>query len=398
MTIKFIHTADWQIGKPFAGVADTGNRAKLRDQRVEAIKHIGELAREHLTDFVLVAGDLFDTTTPDNKTVAAACSAIGSIGVPVIAIPGNHDHASPGSIWEQDFFLREKAKLAPNFTLLSAREPFTAHGAVILPCPLVRRQDTGDVTAWLHDGAWKNTVDSGHPRIVLAHGSVQGFTSVADGEESSGQPNLIELNRLAAQDVDYVALGDWHGTKNVTGADGKAWYSGTPELDRFQKGGDHNPGNVLLVKLPGRGHPPVVTILPTARIGWHEEDVHLTGDADIDRLEAKLTAILGTRAREDLLQLRLTGNIGLQGEHKLAAILEGISARLLRIKLDNQIVVLPSEEEIHQLSGRAGDPLIATMATRLVEMAGTDGENRIRASLALRELYALVGTAKPGNA
>ena len=28
--------------------------------------------------------------------------------VPVLAIPGNHDHAGPGTVWEQDFFRREQ--------------------------------------------------------------------------------------------------------------------------------------------------------------------------------------------------------------------------------------------------------------------------------------------------
>lgn len=37
MTLGFIHTADWQIGKPFAGVSDPDNRAKMRDQRVDAL-------------------------------------------------------------------------------------------------------------------------------------------------------------------------------------------------------------------------------------------------------------------------------------------------------------------------------------------------------------------------
>ncbi len=391
MTLKFIHTADWQIGKPFAGVEDPDQRAKLRAERIEAVKRIGELASQHDAQVVLVAGDLFDSPTPDNTTVAGALSAIGGIGLPVIAIPGNHDHAGPGSIWTQEFFLREQAKLATNFTILDKRDPYPAPGgALILPCPLLRRQEASDVTAWLHDGAWREAAGPDQLRIVLAHGSTQGFTSVSDDEESTGQPNLINLERLPADELDYIALGDWHGTKNVAGAGGKAWYAGTPEIDRFPKGGDHNPGNVLLVELPGRARPPVVTMISTKRIGWHQIEETVAGDEDVTRLDQKLTAVLGARAGEDLMKIELTGHLGFQGEQKLEALLDGIRARLIRLKLDNRIVVLPSGEEIHQLKDRAGDPLIATMASRLVDMTAGEGEDREGAAIALRQLYAMV--------
>src|SRR5882757_5058916 len=97
---KFIHTADWQLGKPFAGVDDAGKRAVLQNERFAAIKRLGELAKERAADFVLVAGDIFDSHRPTKATVAAACGAIGSIGIPVYAIPGNHDHGGAGGVWE----------------------------------------------------------------------------------------------------------------------------------------------------------------------------------------------------------------------------------------------------------------------------------------------------------
>ncbi len=61
-----------------------------------------------------MAGDLFDSASVDKATVAATCSAIGQIDLPVLVIPGNHDHGGPGSVWEQAFFVREQAALAPN--------------------------------------------------------------------------------------------------------------------------------------------------------------------------------------------------------------------------------------------------------------------------------------------
>jgi DNA repair exonuclease SbcCD nuclease subunit len=46
--------------------------------------------------------------------------------------------------------------------------------------------------------------------------------------------NRITLERLPSSEIDYIALGDWHGIKQVNQ---KVWYSGTPEIDRFPKRG-----------------------------------------------------------------------------------------------------------------------------------------------------------------
>ena len=87
----FIHTADWQLGKPFANISDQHKRSLAQRARLDVLKRINDLVKEYQASFVLVAGDLFDSNTPDKSTVAAACSAIGQMEVPVIVIPGNHD-------------------------------------------------------------------------------------------------------------------------------------------------------------------------------------------------------------------------------------------------------------------------------------------------------------------
>jgi DNA repair exonuclease SbcCD nuclease subunit len=100
--MKFIHTADWQIGKRFAGISDPHKRSLVQQARIEVIKRIGLVAKDIGADFVLVAGDLFDSPSADKATVSAACSAIGQMELPIIVIPGNHDHGGPGSLWEQE--------------------------------------------------------------------------------------------------------------------------------------------------------------------------------------------------------------------------------------------------------------------------------------------------------
>ncbi len=388
--MKFLHTADWQVGKPFARVPDPVKGTLLRHERFEVINRIGNIVREQKAEFVLVAGDLFDSTTPDNATVSAACQAIGTIGVPVLAIPGNHDHAGPGTLWQQEFFLREQNHFAPNFKLLAKPEPVLVGNVAILPCPLLRKQETNSTTSWLRNRSDWEAAAGDRPRIVLAHGSVQGFAGLTDDEESGGQPNFIDLEQLDGAAIDYIALGDWHGTKQISV---KAWYSGTPELDRFVKGGGHDPGNVLIVEIAGRGQMPTVVSVPTARLGWHDETFNLVDDSSLAHLESHLAGILGQRTQRDLLRLTLTGALGFAGDKQLHDLIESLEARLLRLKLDNKTQIIPSDDELKQLTGRAGDPLIVSIAGRLIAEQQQTGAAGIMARMALRELFVTVGQA-----
>jgi DNA repair exonuclease SbcCD nuclease subunit len=385
MTIKFLHTADWQLGKPFAGVEDEQKRAILQQERLEVVKRLGRLGRDEAAEFLLVAGDLFDSPQATQSTVAAACSAIGSIGIPVFAIPGNHDFGGAGSLWEQEFFTRARDQLAKNFRVLLAAEPVELDTAVLFPCPLLRRHEAVDPTAWLRSTPDSDARFGKKPRIVVAHGSVLDFGGSADDEEAGGgAPNLIDLTRVPAASYDYIALGDWHGAKKVAA---RAWYSGTPELDRFVKGSDHDPGKVLVVEAE-RGGLPRVRVVPTARIGWHAVEFGFSDDSSIDRLVELVDEKIGTRAREDLLRLTLSGSLGIEAASRLEQMVEVWKARLLRVKLDNQSVIAPTPAELDELTERAGDPLISRVAAHLVSLASDGDDDSAVARIALRELHA----------
>src|SRR5262252_251827 len=47
MNTTFLHTADWQLGKPFAGIEDMQKRSLVRQERIAVLGRIAETAREH---------------------------------------------------------------------------------------------------------------------------------------------------------------------------------------------------------------------------------------------------------------------------------------------------------------------------------------------------------------
>ncbi|MBX9692975.1 MAG: metallophosphoesterase, partial [Cyanobacteria bacterium] len=88
--VRFLHTADWQIGKQFSNIEGDAS-AFLRNQRIETVKRIGQLATERDADAVLVAGDVFDGTAVRGETILKTFKAMGdSFGGKWLLLPGNH--------------------------------------------------------------------------------------------------------------------------------------------------------------------------------------------------------------------------------------------------------------------------------------------------------------------
>ena len=58
--MRFLHTADWHVGKTLKG------RSRL-DEQEQVLREIVGIARAHEVDAVLVAGDLYDTAAPTRR-------------------------------------------------------------------------------------------------------------------------------------------------------------------------------------------------------------------------------------------------------------------------------------------------------------------------------------------
>ena len=383
MSVRFIHTADWQIGKPYGPIDSPDNQATARQSRIDSIHKIGAMAAEHSASFVVVAGDLFDSITPDRQTVHKTCKAVGEIGLPVYVIPGNHDHGGAGSVWHQPYFLQAREQYAPNLRVLLGSNPVDAGDAVILPCPLLRKQESMDTTSDLRHHDYTRHGDK--VRIVLAHGSIQSFggSDEDDIDGSKGAVNLIDIGQLPRSEIDYIALGDWHGAKKV--AD-HAWYSGTHETDRFPKGQGYLSGHVLLVEASRSGQP-VVTPARTTELHWHVRTTELRGEDSLNSLEQDVRALREGRVGKDLLKIEITGALGITQMHRLREMVETWKADFLHLDVSNEVIAAPTEEEVIGLSTRPADPITAAVASKLLEMAENVGVDAAIAKAALHELH-----------
>ena len=366
--IRFMHTADLQLGMPFHWVpGDRG--AQLRSWRFEAIDRLVDLAHAEDAAFVLMAGDVFDANTVDDRTIIQACARLGRSRVPIVAIPGNHDHGGPGSVWRRASFRENKPS---NLVICEDREPVVLAGgrAVVLPAPLTHRHERGDTTSWWSASVGRDVAPDA-VRIGLAHGSVADFTGDAT--------NLIDLGRAERADLDYLALGDWHGAKEVGR---RAWYAGTPEPTRFR---DNDAGNALIVTA-GRAMPPRVNASPIARARWIRHSVHLNGADDIHELARWFETLDGPL--QTLVRLELSGALSFEDMEELDGLLRRWEGRLVHLRRkDGGLVPVGRADELDAIATR-GYVASAIDALKLqIEAGGPRGPVAARALQLLYRLH-----------
>ena len=362
---RFIHTADWQIGKPFRYVTEGKKRYKLQEERIKAISRIGKIANDLLADGIIVAGDLFDSSTVPKEIVMEVIESIGKINMPLFVIPGNHDHGGISGIWQRNDVKNEMIKRAPNMKLLNRCIPYVTDKYVLLPCPLLRRHETRDPTDWLRKYNWEGIEDT-IPRVIIAHGGIKGFAGKNyDADKSFDAYNTNELNvdLLPKNEFDYIALGDWHNLKSVKE---DTWYSGTPEPDRFDQGEEENRGQIIVVDVE-RNKKPEIQIIKTSGIEWHKIKVELESNEDIINLEAKLDNMISGRVGRDLLRIEISGNLGLEEFERLNKLLMDLDSQLIHLRVKGKCHKRPENKDLSKLFEMKADPVISNVARKLSE-------------------------------
>ena len=100
----FIHTADWHLGLSPRFLSEDA-RPRYAEDRRRAVRAIARIAHEEGAQFVVVAGDVFDSNHVDRAEVARAADALSAFDVPLLILPGNHDPLDAGSVYTSRAFV-----------------------------------------------------------------------------------------------------------------------------------------------------------------------------------------------------------------------------------------------------------------------------------------------------
>ena len=376
--IKFVHTADWQLGMTRYFLKGEA-QARFDGARIDAIRTIGKVAEEESCDFVVVCGDVFESNQVNSQVILRALEAMRS--TPTITyylLPGNHDPLDAASVYASASFKEHKPG---NVTVLRDSNPLPVGGGVeLVPAPWFTKRPLTDLVAEVCEPLTK----TGALRIVVGHGATDSLSP------DQSNPSLISLAALeqsiGAGHVHYVALGDRHSTTDV-GSSGRVWYSGAPEPTNYR---ETDPGNILIVSLEAQD----IEVEKRAVGQWrfHQVERHLSSDTDIDALDNWLSAI--EDKERTIVKLALVGQVSLANNAKLNELLDRygqLFAALQKWDRHSELVVIPDDQDYRALglSGFAQDAL-----NKLVAVAESNDEKAVDAREALALLHRLVRSTK----
>lgn len=254
--MRFIHTADWHIGRLFQNVS-------LLDDQLFVLKQIQRYAHEHKVDALVIAGDIFDRSVPPAEAVDALNAFLAEfrkeMAIPVIMISGNHDSA------KRLRFGAQHMQQSGLHILGDIRDVST---------PVVVKTSSGDIHFFgipYHDpvevreayGCEVKTYDEAHTylatlaaqartpdtrSVLISHCFING-AEACDSERRLSVGGADSVSYQPLEPFDYVALGHLHGPQ-YKGAE-HIRYSGSPLKYSFS---EHNQKKgVNLVELNGSG-------------------------------------------------------------------------------------------------------------------------------------------------
>ncbi len=403
MAFNFLHTADWQIGKPFRAFGDR-LAGVLEEARLDAIDTLAAAARNAGAGHLLVAGDVFDAEDLPRRIIRQAIDRMSAHDdLTWHLLPGNHDPARPGGLWENVVGWGLPPHLRPHISAVPCE---ITSEVWLLPAPLLTRAASADPTAAFDT----MTTPHGAVRIGLAHGSVKRFAgnsqsgasgipprpaaashaAHADAAGSSGtELDTIDPRRAERAGLAYLALGDWHG---MTRVDARTWYSGTPEPDRYL---DNAPGHALAVTLDASA-PPHVAPVATARYVWRHETIAVRSLTELDAAGERLAALAPQPGRL-LLKLKVEGALTLDERTAAERWRDSLGERLRHLDADLDAIDVRVAREETQLF--AEDQGLARVAEALADLAaGDDADTRARANRALLELAGILRRIERGEA
>jgi exonuclease SbcD len=281
--MRFVHTADWHLGRLFHGVHLTEDQAHILEQFVAFVK-------DGKPDVLLIAGDIYDRAVPPPEAVGLLDDFLSrlvlGLKVPVVLIAGNHD--SPHRLGfgarllagqRLHIFGSFSEEIAP-VIIEDEAGPVYIYGVPYAEPPVIREYLRCD-TVQDHDSAMValiNRLRRVHPEgrrsVLVAHTFVGGGLE-CESERPLSVGGTGAVDCACFEGFDYVALGHLH--RPQTAGKDSIQYAGS--LLKYSFSEANHTKSVSLVELDGKGH---------CRV----EKISLTPHRDVRCIEGHLVDIL----------------------------------------------------------------------------------------------------------
>lgn len=235
--MRFLHTADWHIGKIVHEQSMLADQAYILEQLIEQVE-------EYEVDAVLMAGDLYDRSLPPKEAVSLVNQTlsrlINELEVPVFIIAGNHDSNErieylSGVAEAKQLYMEGTLKAYTRKVSLKEADiymmPYADHVLIrqALDQTEIRTIEEA-VAAQVEQITSSDEFDRSRINMVMFHGYVISGSRTSLVESDSERPLSIGTAEWIDQSIfdafDYVALGHLHKGQKV--GSNRIRYSGSP--------------------------------------------------------------------------------------------------------------------------------------------------------------------------
>jgi exonuclease SbcD len=260
--MKFIHTADWHLGKLVQGVYMTEDQRYVLQQLVEVIE-------QERPDAVVIAGDLYDRAIPPTEAVDLLDELFEKIVItlntPVLAISGNHD--SPDRLNFATGIMEARGlhlvgQLKPVLKPVVLRDEYGEVHFHLIPYadPAQVRYTLEDEEIRSHDDAMRGitsrieaTMDPAARHVFVGHAFVTPGATPEENTSQSERPLSIGGAEYVHSEYfkafHYTALGHLHQAHYVSNETIR--YSGSPL--KYSISEENHRKGFLIVDIDGSG-------------------------------------------------------------------------------------------------------------------------------------------------
>jgi DNA repair exonuclease SbcCD nuclease subunit len=264
---RILHLADLHLGFSQSYLGPRASERVLEaDGVLERIADWIVHEEGHGIGAVLIAGDLFDSPWPDESTVERAVQPLRrltSAGIAVVTVPGNHDELTyPDGIYSRWSTSWPGLLVTSTHPEQVATLDFEDFPVEIASCAY-RQGRNPPSDEWANPFAGPRDPDI--RRVGLFHGTLDRIGGIiAEGERAF----RLDLERLAAWDLDYIALGHIHRRQSFREGPCLAHYPGPIEGMGFS-----DPGNPVLTLVDLSEAVPTTIPIDALAVGIRSRDV-----------------------------------------------------------------------------------------------------------------------------
>lgn len=332
--MKFFHISDLHLGKRV-------NEFSMLEDQGDILQKIVVLAKEHKPDAVLIAGDVYDKSTPIVEAVQLLDRFLvwlNELGIAVFVISGNHDNAERVA-FGAELFKKSYVHIVQSYN--GKMKPVTLsdeHGDIyiwMLPYlkpSIVRKYFTDkDIVTYsdtLAAALSVAAINASARNVLIAHQFITGATTSESEELSVGGSENIDGSLFDG--FDYVALGHLHRPQRMGRETMR--YSGTPLKYSFAEA-DHTK-SVTVVTMGCKGE---IEIDELPLVPFREmREVRGTYNEIMNRDNYRNTNT------EDYIRIVLTDD---QDEPDAMAKLRNVYPNIMRLEYDNKRTQVTSSFE-----------------------------------------------------